>query len=210
MPPDQDKGKDKDKPARDLSASPNPAAMTSPAMTPGDKPKRERGDKPVPDLSPSTSVPPKSTPAPRITAPPLPASTPPVRDKEVKKDKRTEKAPDVMPQTRQPSDAQTEKPPRKRKRILHPSRPRGREARESAQATRATSPRRRTRHRQLHKNSRRRNEWRLLPARQLISRRSQPSPRSPRSRSSPPASVRIRKRLSPRRRLAGNKRVVWN
>ncbi|HEV2840623.1 MAG TPA: DUF6600 domain-containing protein [Chthoniobacterales bacterium] len=115
---DKGKGKDKDKPAKDLSASPNPASMTSPAMTPADKPKRERGDKPAPALTPSSSVAPGSTPAPRITAPPLPASTPPRevpgRDKD-KKDKRTEKAPDVMPQTRQPPDAQIEKPPRKPK-----------------------------------------------------------------------------------------------
>lgn len=120
MPSDQDKGKgkDKDKPAKDLSASPNPASMTSPAMTPADKSKRERGDKPAPALSPSSSIAPKSSPAPRITAPPLPASTPPSepprRDKEAKKDKRTEKAPDV-PQTRQPPEAKTEKPPQKPK-----------------------------------------------------------------------------------------------
>ncbi len=112
MPSDQDKGKgkDKDKPARDVSASPNPAAVTSPAVTPADKSKRERGDKPGPG----------SSPAPRITAPPMPASTPPKseppgRDKEARKDKPTEKAPDVMPQTRQPTDAQNEKPPRKPK-----------------------------------------------------------------------------------------------
>ncbi|HWM23365.1 MAG TPA: DUF6600 domain-containing protein [Chthoniobacterales bacterium] len=124
MPSDQDKGKgkdkDEDKPARDISASPNPAAVTSPAISPSDKPKRERGDKPAPALSPSASIAPKSSPAPRITAPPLPASTPPKseppgRDPEARKDKRTEKAPDVTPQTRQPPDAQTEKPPRKPK-----------------------------------------------------------------------------------------------
>ena len=107
MPSDQDKGKgkDKDKPARDVSASPNPAAVTSPAVTPADKSKRERGDKPGPG----------SSPAPRITSPPLPASTAPSefpgRDKEAKKDK----APDVRPQTRQTPDAKTEKPPQKPK-----------------------------------------------------------------------------------------------
>jgi hypothetical protein len=120
--PDKDKGKDK----RPESASPMPSAAApvnptlSPATTPPGKPKKERGEKPAPSVSPSSATAPGTSPAPTrsrpndhqqsspssLTTSPdgTPFREPAVRDKEMKKDKRTEKAPDTGPPTRQPSD----------------------------------------------------------------------------------------------------------
>jgi hypothetical protein len=130
--PDKGKGKNKRlenaSPLPTAPASVNPAS--SPATTPG-KLKKERGENPAPAVSPSSATAPAASPAPTLNKPSdrqrnspsslatspdgTPFREPPMRDKEVKKDKRTEKAPDTMPPTRQPSDALTEKAPRKPK-----------------------------------------------------------------------------------------------
>jgi hypothetical protein len=132
-----DKGKGKDKRLEKASPLPTAAASVSPALspvtTPPGKHKNERGEKPAQAVSPSSSTAPGTIPAPtrnkpsddrqRISPPIKPASPdgtpfsePPMRDKGVKKDRRTEKVPDIAPATpRQPSDALTEKAPRKPK-----------------------------------------------------------------------------------------------
>lgn len=126
------------------AVSANPAATAaaatsaSPAATPPGKHKNERGEKPAPAVSPSSSTAPGTSPAParskpssdrQQVSPPIaapspkanvtegtPPSAPSTRDKGVKKDKRTEKVPDIAPATpRQPSDALTDKTPRKSK-----------------------------------------------------------------------------------------------
>jgi hypothetical protein len=133
LPPDRSKGKDK----RFENASPLPtaAAPVNPALgserTPPGKRKNERDEKPAPAVSPSSATAPGTRPAPPFNKPSdrqenspsslttspdgTPFREPPSRDKEVKKDKRIEKAPDIMPPTRQPSEALTEKAPRKPK-----------------------------------------------------------------------------------------------
>jgi hypothetical protein len=127
-PPDEGKGKDK----RLENASPVPPAAasvspaSSPATTPPGKHKNERGEKPTPAVSPSSATmpspgPTRKTPSDdrqRVSPPTAPSSPDgtPMRDKGAKKDNRTERAPDIAPATpRQPSDALTEKAPRKPK-----------------------------------------------------------------------------------------------
>jgi hypothetical protein len=114
------------------AATAAPAKSASPATIPPGKHKNEQGEKPAPAVIPSSSTAPGTNPAPtrnkpsddrqRISPPitPSPDGTPfrepPLRDKGAKKDKRTEKAPDIAPATpRQPSDTLTEKAPRKPK-----------------------------------------------------------------------------------------------
>jgi hypothetical protein len=124
--PDKAKGKDKrlENPSPMPPVAPvRPAA--SPVMTPPGKSKKDRGEKPAPAVSPSSATAPGANPALTPNKPNAPSSlatspdgTPfreaPIPD-EVKKDKRTEKAPDMMPPTRQPSAAPIEKAPRKPK-----------------------------------------------------------------------------------------------
>jgi hypothetical protein len=130
-----DKGKGKDKRLENASPMPPAAASVSPASSPATTPpgkhKKERGEKPAPAVSPSSATVPGTSPAPTLNKPidrqqnspsaltTSPDGTPfreqPIRDKGVRKDKRTEKAPDIMPPTRQSSDALTEKAPRKPK-----------------------------------------------------------------------------------------------
>jgi hypothetical protein len=138
-----DKGKGKDKRLENASPLPTAAASVSPASSPATTPPErrrkgtvptldKRSEKPTPAGSPSSSIAPGASPAPtrnkpsddrQRISPPLttspdgtPFREPPTRDQGVKKDKRTEKAPDIAPATpRQPSDALTEKSPRKPK-----------------------------------------------------------------------------------------------
>jgi hypothetical protein len=105
----------------------NPAP--SPATTPPGKHPNARGDKPAPSVSPSLTK--EASPAPKrikpSDRPPISPSSlinspdgtpfrePAIREKEVKKDKRDQKAPDTMPPTRQPTDVPSVKPPPKPK-----------------------------------------------------------------------------------------------
>jgi hypothetical protein len=126
-----DKGKGKDKRLENASPLPTAASVSpasSPATTPPGKRKNERGEKPTPAVIPSSPTAPGTSPSPtrnkpsddrQRISPPITALSPdgtPMRDKGVKKDNRTEKVPDIAPATpRQPSDALTEKAPRKPK-----------------------------------------------------------------------------------------------
>ena len=129
-----DKGKGKDKRLENPSPMPPVAPIrpaASPVMTPPGKSKKDRGEKPAPAVSPPSATVPGTSPAPTRNKPSdrqqnLPSSLttspdgtpfrePPTSDKEVRKDKRTEKAPDTMPPTRQPNDAAIEKAPKKSK-----------------------------------------------------------------------------------------------
>lgn len=128
-----DKGKGKDKRLDNVSPPPTAAApinpASSPGMTPPGKSKKERTDKLAPVMSPSSSTAPHANPAPPAKKPherqhpsaltTSPDGTPfkeaPMPDRGVKKDKRTEPAPDIMPPTRQPHDQLTEKAPKKPK-----------------------------------------------------------------------------------------------
>jgi hypothetical protein len=123
--------------AASSAATANPAATavmvnpaSSPAMTPPGRHPNARGDKPTPSISPSLTTkeaspaPKRSNPAERppnsssslITSPDgTPFRGPAIRDREVKKDKGDEKAPDTMPPARQPNDVPSEKSPRKPK-----------------------------------------------------------------------------------------------
>jgi len=115
-------------------ANPTPVppvkSESSPAMTPPGKNKKDRGEKPAPALTPSSATAPDAnpalTPAKPKEQPKAPSSlttspdgTPvrdmPGHDQGVKKDKRTEKAPDMTPPVRQPTAPPIEKAPRKPK-----------------------------------------------------------------------------------------------
>jgi hypothetical protein len=132
--PDKGKGKDKrlenPSPMQNAAASIKPAS--SPVTTPPGKNKKERGEKPAPAVSPSSSTAqgsspastpkkpgdrPQNSPSSLATSPDgTPFREPSTRDKGVKQDKHTEKAPDTAPAApRQPSDVLTEKAPRKPK-----------------------------------------------------------------------------------------------
>jgi hypothetical protein len=126
-----DKGKGKDKRLEKASPMPTAPASVNSATTPPGKNKKERGPKPAPGVSPLSATAPGTSPAPTPNKPSdrqqtspsslatspdgTPFREPSMRDKGVKKEKRTEKAPDTMPPTRQPSDTLTEKAPRKPK-----------------------------------------------------------------------------------------------
>ena len=131
-----DKGKGREKHLKDVSPMPTAAAPVNPAsppppMTPPGKSKKERFAKPPPGLGPSSSGVPGTAPAPAPNKPSelrrdaasslatSPDGTPfreaPGRNKEAGKGKRAEKAPDLMPPVRQPSEPQVERAPRKPK-----------------------------------------------------------------------------------------------
>jgi hypothetical protein len=93
-----DKGKGKDKSMANPSSIPPVKPVASPVMTPPAKFKKDRVEKPAPALSPSSATAPGANPV--LT---------PSQDQGTKKDKRTEKAPDVMPPTHQPSAPPIEK-----------------------------------------------------------------------------------------------------
>jgi hypothetical protein len=138
MTPDKDKDK-----GRDKNASPMPTAAApvnpafSPVTTPPGKAKKERDEKLDPAVTPATvpgvSPAPKrekpsdrqqSTPSSLTTSPDgTPFREPAMREKDVKKDKPSEKSPDMMPPTRQPSDeAKKEKPSEKAPDMKPPTR----------------------------------------------------------------------------------------
>ncbi|MEY2488644.1 MAG: hypothetical protein QOC70_586 [Verrucomicrobiota bacterium] len=130
-----DRGKGKDKHLESASPMPTAASPVNPASssatTPPGKQKKERDEKPVPAVTPPSSTVPGASPAPTrkkpsdrqqstpssLTTSPdgTPFREPPKSDKGVKKEKSTDKVPDTMPPTRQPSDPLTEKAPRKPK-----------------------------------------------------------------------------------------------
>ena len=132
-PPGRNKQERTDKRLENVSPPPTSVAPvnppSSPGMTPPGRNKKERTDKLAPPMSPSSSIAPGANPAPAANKPhdrqhpsaltTSPDGTPfreaPMHDKGVKKDKRTERAPDTMPPTRQPNDPATEKGPRKPK-----------------------------------------------------------------------------------------------
>jgi len=120
-------------PTQAVSANPAdtsaPAAPASPALSPPGKHKNERDEKLAPVVSPSSSTAPGTSPAPtrnnpsdhrqRISSPlttspdGTPYREPPIHDKGVKKNKRSEEAPEIAPVApRQPNDVLIEKAPR--------------------------------------------------------------------------------------------------
>jgi len=129
MTPDKTKVKDK------RLENPSPMPPVPPVMTPPGKPQKDRGEKPAPALSPSSASAPGANPAltpnkPKeqpnslVTSPDgTPVRDTPMHDQGVKKDKRTEKAPDMMPPTRQPSAPPIEKAPPKPKITAEPMPP---------------------------------------------------------------------------------------
>lgn len=112
--PAQPPDKGKDKHGEHASPMPNSAPSIDPALSPATTPpgkhQKERGEKPAPDNRQQDS------PSSLATSPDgTPFREPSPRDKGLKRDKHTEKAPNIMPPTRQPSDVLTEKAPRKSK-----------------------------------------------------------------------------------------------
>jgi len=142
-----DKGKGKDKGSENVSPMPSAPASMNPATTPPGKSKKE----PAPAVMPPPSStgtgmtpPPKpekhsnrppTTPSSLVTSPDGTPYRPPV-DRPVKKEKQTERAPEPMPPTRQPSEKAPQKP---KDDIAAPSAPK-REAPPTAPQQKPTMP----------------------------------------------------------------------